>query len=296
MRYFSYFLLAYLAVIPISSLAEQQKKVVLTSFPIIADITRNVAKDLVEVVSLVPPGVDPHSYQAIPSDVIKIKSADLVLCNGLHLEESFMTFFSNLRDNVKIVEISDGVKLINISEKSDGGEPNPHAWMSVDNAIIYIRNVRKALEKLDPKNTKEYTRNSQDYEDKIKRTILPFKAKFDSMKEEDRWLVTSEGCLVYLAEYLGFKSLYLWPVNSDSERNPGQIRKVINLMRKHKIKFIFSEGTNSDKPAKQVAYETNASYGGVLYVDTLTKADGAAPTYFDLLRLSFKTITDRLTP
>ncbi|AHA28229.1 metal ABC transporter solute-binding protein, Zn/Mn family [Candidatus Liberibacter americanus] len=290
MRYLPYFLFLYLATNPFFSYAEQQKKIVLTSFPIIADMARNVAKDLIKVVSLVPIGADPHNYQAIPSDVIKIKNADLVLCNGLHLEEGFMNFFSSLRDNVKIVEISKGIKII----KNGESEPNPHAWMSVDNAIIYINNIRKALEELDPQNAKRYELNAQQYENTIKRTILPFKSKLDGLKEEDRWLVTSEECLVYLAEYLGFKSLYLWPINSHSEINPGQMRKVIDQMRKHKIKFIFSEGTNSDKPAKQVAYETNASYGGVLYVDTLTESDGPAPTYVDMLKLSFKTITDRL--
>ncbi|MBY7649550.1 MAG: metal ABC transporter substrate-binding protein [Candidatus Liberibacter europaeus] len=290
----SRFLFACLMIFPASSLAEQQKKVVLSSFSIIADMTQNVAKDLVTVISLVPPGTDAHTYQATPSDAIKIQKADIVLCNGLNLEGSFIKYFTN-RENTRVITVSDGVKPISVSDKSDGSDPNPHAWMSVKNAMIYIQNIRKALEEIDPEHAAEYERNAKAYEEEIVRTILPFKSKIDSIDPNNRWLVTSEGCMVYLAEYFGLKSLYLWPITSDSERSPSQIREVIKQMRKHKIKFIFSESTNSDQPAKQVAYEAKASYGGVLYVDTLSKPEGPAPTYLKLLTITLKTITDRLT-
>ena len=91
------------------------------------------------------------------------------------------------------------------------------------------------------------------------------------------------------------KELYLWPMNSDSQGTPQQVRKVIDKVRKNKIPAIFCESTVSQAPALQVARETNAAYGGVLYVDSLTEADGPVPTYLDLLRVTSETIVDALT-
>nr|5Z35_A Chain A, Periplasmic solute binding protein [Candidatus Liberibacter asiaticus str. psy62]5ZHA_A Chain A, Periplasmic solute binding protein [Candidatus Liberibacter asiaticus str. psy62] len=272
-----------------------QKKVVLSSFSIIGDITQNIAKDLVTVTTLVEAGNDSHSYQVTSADAIKIQNADLILCNGLHLEETFMKYFTNLKKGTKIITVTDGINPIGVSEDTSvDSEPNPHAWMSLTNAMIYIENIRKALTALDPSNAKKYELNAREYSEKIRNSILPLKTRIEKVDPEKRWFVTSEGCLVYLAEDFGFKSLYLWPINSDSERSPSMMRHAINQMRSHKIKFIFSESTNSDQPAKQVAYETNASYGGVLYVDSLSKPDGPAPTYLDLLRFSLTKIVDTL--
>ncbi|MEG8099277.1 zinc ABC transporter solute-binding protein [Candidatus Liberibacter brunswickensis] len=297
LRYFLCFFVLSLAIIPVPSSAAPRKKVVLSSFSVIGDITKNIAKDLLQLNILVKAGNDSHSYQVTPSDAIKIQNADLILFNGLHLEETFMKYFTNLKEGSKIVTVTDGVEPINISEDPNAGygEPNPHAWMSLTNAMIYIENIRKALTELDPDHAKEYKRNATEYANKLEREILPLKSKIDKIDPEKRWFVTSEGCLVYLAKDFGFKSLYLWPINSDSERSPLKIRDVINKMRLYKIKYIFSESTNSDQPAKQVANDTNASYGGVLYVDSLSKPNGPAPTYLDLLKLSLTKITDTLS-
>ncbi|AKK20364.1 zinc ABC transporter substrate-binding protein [Candidatus Liberibacter africanus] len=296
LRYFSYFLFVFFSIMPVSISAEQQKKVVLSSFSIIGDMTKNIAKNLVKVVTLVQTDQDSHSYQITSADAIKIQSADLILCNGLHLEETFMKYFTNLKKDTKIVTVTDGIKPISVSEDPNVDDnPNPHAWMSLTNAMIYIENIRKALESLDPSNAEEYARNAREYAEKIQTALLPLKNRIDMISPENRWFVTSEGCLVYLAKDFGFNSLYLWPINSDSERSPLKIRDVINKMRFHKIKFIYSESTNSDQPAKQVAYETNASYGGVLYVDSLSKSNGPASTYLDLLKFSVTKITDNLS-
>ena len=100
---------------------------------------------------------------------------------------------------------------------------------------------------------------------------------------DQRWLVTSEGAFSYLIRDYDMKELFLWPVNADEEGTPQQIQKVIDTVREHKIPVIFSESTISDKPQRQVARETGARFGGVLYVDSLTDEGGAAPTYLKLL-------------
>ena len=115
-----------------------------------------------------------------------------------------------------------------------------------------------------------------------------------TIPQEQRWLVTSEGAFSYLARDFGLSELYLWPINADNQGTPQQIRKVIDAMREHSIPVIFSESTVSPDPAMQVARETGANYGGVLYVDSLSGPDGPVPTYLDLLRITSETIVKGL--
>lgn len=270
-----------------SALANKPK--VLTTFTVIADLARNVAGDRAEVVSITRPGAEIHGYQPTPRDLLRARGADLVLWNGLNLERWFEKFFSRL-DGVASVVVSDGIEPIGIGEGAYSGKPNPHAWMSPDGVRVYIENIRAALATLDPDNAEIYAANASDYLARIDAAIVPLRQQLASIPDHHRWLVTSEGAFSYLARDLGLRELYLWPINADSQGTPQQVRKVIDAMREHAIPAIFSESTVSDKPARQIARETGARYGGVLYVDSLSKPDGPVPTYIDLLRVTIETV------
>lgn len=177
-----------------------------------------------------------------------------------------------------------------ISEGPYNGKPNPHAWMSAENALIYVDNIRDALSKYDPDNAATYQKNAESYKTKIRQTLDPLRAALAKIPADKRWLVTSEGAFSYLARDNDLKELYLWPINADQQGTPKQVRKVIDAIREHQIPTVFSESTVSDKPARQVARESGAHYGGVLYVDSLSAADGPVPTYLDLLRVTTETI------
>jgi len=191
--------------------------------------------------------------------------------------------------------VSDGVAPVGIGEGPYTGKPNPHAWMSPTAGLTYVDNIRDALIKHDPRNAETYRRNADAYKARIEATIAPIREKLNAIPEERRWLVTSEGAFSYLARDFGLKELYLWPINADQQGTPQQVRKVIDAVRKHKIPAVFSESTISPDPAKQVARETGAKYGGVLYVDSLSEADGPVPTYLDLLRVTAETIANGLS-
>lgn len=274
-------------------LAAAEKPKVITTFTVIADIAANVAGDRAEVNSITKPGAEIHNYQPTPRDILKASDADLVLWNGLNLERWFEKFLANL-GSVPSAVISDGVQPISISGGGYDGRPNPHAWMSPDNALIYVENIRKALSDIDPENAEAYAANAKAYSDKIRAEIEPMKAQIAALPAEKRWLVTSEGAFSYLARDLGLKELFLWPVNADAQGTPQQVRAVIDAMREHQVHVIFSESTVSDKPARQVAEETGAAYGGVLYVDSLSEADGPVPTYLELLKTTVSTIAQGL--
>lgn len=265
------------------------KKKVVTSFTIIADMAREVAGDAAIVESITRPGAEIHGYDPTPKDIVKAQGADLVLWNGMNLELWFEKFFSNVRD-VPSAVLTEGIKPIGISEGPYSGKPNPHAWMSPSNAIIYVENIRKALVKMDPVNERTYNTNAAAYAEKIRALNAPVREMLAKIPESQRWLVSSEGAFSYLCENYGLRQLYLWPINADAQGTPQQVRKVIDSVRANNIPVVFSESTVSDKPAKQVVKETGARYGGVLYVDSLTTKDGPAPTYLKLLEKNADTI------
>jgi manganese/iron transport system substrate-binding protein len=272
-----------------SPVAAQDKFKAVTTFTVIADIARNVAGDAAEVESITRPGAEIHNYQPTPGDIQRAQGADLVLWNGLNLELWFERFLRNLRD-VPSVVVSEGVEPMGIAEGPYTGKPNPHAWMSPVSAMIYVDNIRDAFMQYDPENAEVYKANAETYKALIQSTIEPITAELAAIPEAKRWLVTSEGAFSYLARDFGLRELYLWPINADQQGSPRQVRNVIDAVRANDIGVIFSESTISPDPAQQVARETGIRYGGVLYVDSLTEADGPVPTYLDLLRVTSETI------
>ena len=269
------------------------KKRVVTTFTIIAEMAQNVSGDAATVESITKPGSEIHGYEPTPGDIVKAQKADLILWNGLNLERWFEKFFRNVR-NVPSVVLTEGIEPIGIEEGPYVGKPNPHAWMSLQNATIYVENIRKALVKLDPVNEATYTANATAYTAQFKAIEGRVLAKIERVPEAQRWLVTSEGAFPYLARSLGLKQLFLWAVNADQQGTPQQVQKVIDSVRANKIPVVFSESTVSDKPARQIAKETGARYGGVLYVDSLSDAKGPVPTYLRMLEYDVETVVKGL--
>ena len=270
------------------------KKRILTTFTIIQDIAQNVAGDAAVVDSITKPGAEIHDYEPTPLDLVKAQDADLVLWNGLGLERWFEKFLQQVRD-VPSAVISAGIQPMSIGEGPYNGKANPHAWMSPANAIRYVENIREALVKIDPNNAATYNANAAAYTTKLKAVDQPVREKLGTISAAQRWLVSCEGAFSYLANDYGMKELYLWPVNADQEGTPQQVQKVVDTIRRNRIPVVFSESTISDKAMQQVAKETGARYGGVLYVDSLTDASGAAPTYMKLLETNADTIAKAFT-
>lgn len=268
---------------------------VLTTFTILADMARNVAGEHADVDSLTKPGAEIHGYEPTPRDIVKTQRASLVLWNGMNLERWFEPFFANVK-NVPQVVVTTGIEPMGITEGPYTGKPNPHAWMSPTNALRYVENIRAALAGIDPAHADAYAANAAVYSAKIRALEEPVRAQLSRIPETQRWLVTSEGAFSYLCRDYGLRPLYLWPINADAQGTPQQVRKVIDEVRAHRIPVVFSESTVSDKPARQVAKEAGASYGGVLYVDSLTDAKGPAPTYLALLQTNANTIVRAFLP
>lgn len=268
---------------------------VVTTFTVIADMARNVGGDAARVESITKPGAEIHNYQPTPGDLLKTRDAQLVLWNGLNLELWFERFFGRMKD-VPSAVVSQGVAPIAIAQGPYAGKPNPHAWMSPQAALIYVDNIRDALVQHDPAQAETYRRNAEAYKARITATLEPLRQQLQAIPEQRRWLVSSEGAFSYLARDLGLRELYLWPINADAQGTPQQVRRVIETVRAERIPAVFSESTVSAAPAEQVARESGARYGGVLYVDSLSAAEGPVPTYLDLLRVTTETLVKGLAP
>lgn len=269
-------------------------KRILTTFTIIQDMAQNVAGTAAIVESITKPGAEIHDYEPTPLDLVKAQDADLVLWNGLGLERWFEKFLQQVKD-VPSAVLTDGIEPMGIGEGPYTGKPNPHSWMSPANAIIYVENIRKALVKLDPANEATYNKNAAAYTTELRAVDEPVRKKLEVIPADQRWLVSCEGAFSYLIRNYNMKELYLWPVNADQEGTPQQVQKVVDTIRSSKIPVVFSESTISDKAMLQVAKETGARYGGVLYVDSLTSDDGPAPTYLKLLQFNADTIVKAFT-
>lgn len=271
----------------------QGKKKVVTTFTILADMARNVAGDKLEVESITRIGAEIHGYEPTPSDLTKAEKADLILYNGMNLERWFEQFYNNLGD-VPSAILTESIEPIPIAEGPYENKPNPHAWMSPQNALIYVENIRKAFVELDPDNADIYNANAEAYSNKLKAIDQDLQADLDSLPKNQRYLVSCEGAFSYLARDYELEEIYMWPINAEQQSTPKQIQGVIEEVKENSVPTVFCESTVSNEGQKEVAKATGARFGGDLYVDSLSTEDGPVPTFLDLLEYDARTITNGL--
>ncbi|WP_341953707.1 metal ABC transporter substrate-binding protein [Salinibacterium sp. TMP30] len=270
-----------------------QRPVVLTTFTVLADIAQNVAGEHLRVESITKVGAEIHGYQPTPGDIAKAADADLILDNGLNLEAWFAQFVDGLE--VPHVVVSEGVETINIAEDAYEGLPNPHAWMSPLNAQIYVDNMAAAFAELDPDNAADFAANAEAYKIELQTVNDELTTELATLAPNQRALITCEGAFSYLARDAGLSEHYLWAVNAEQQSTPRQVAAVIDFVRDNDVPAVFCESTVSDRTMQQVVEASDATFGGTLYVDSLSAADGPVPTYLELLRHDAQLIIDGLT-
>lgn len=267
----------------------QERKTVVASFTIMADMARQVAGDELEVISIVPPGAEIHEYAPTPRDILKARRADLILYNGMGLERWFQRFYQGM-DNVPVAVLTEGIDPIGLGEGPYSGRPNPHAWMTPQNGLIYVENIRRALVALDPARSDTYNRNARAYSERLEALDQSLRDAFSRIPAAQRTLATCEGAFSYLTRAYGFRERYLWAVNAEQEGSPQQVRRLIDDLNADEVPVTFCESTVNDRAMKQVTSETGAHYGGALYVDSLSRREGPVPDYETLLRYNARQI------
>lgn len=276
-----------------SDIGEGGKPVVLTTFTVLADIAENVAGDHLEVESITKVGAEIHGYEPTPGDIRRAAKADLVLDNGLNLEQWFEQFVTDL--DVPHAVVSEGVDELSITEDAYAGKPNPHAWMSPLNVQIYAQNMAEAFSELDPDHSEAYHDQAEAYSEKLQDVQDELVADLSALPKQKQALVTCEGAFSYLAKDAELTEKYIWPVNAEAQATPGQITSAIEFVEDNEVPAVFCESTVSPAPMERVVEATDADFGGTLYVDSLSAADGPVPTYLDLIRHDASVIAEALT-
>ena len=245
-----------------------------------------VAGEFCQVESITKAGAEIHDYEPTPDDLKRAQKAQLILNNGLGLERWFERFVDD--SPAQRADLSEGITAIPIAEGDYQGQANPHAWMSPTNGKIYVENIVRALSNLVPGHAKDFKANGDAYKKELDNISSHLIEELSTLPESQRTLVTCEGAFSYLCRDTNMKELYLWAVNAADEGTPQQIAKVVETVKAQQIPAVFCESTVSPKAMQQVADETGAvlktDEKNILYVDSLSEADGPVPTYLDLLQ------------
>lgn len=274
--------------------SESEKPVVLSTFTIIADMVSEVGGDKIDSISLTKPGAEIHGYEPTPSDLIQASKADILFENGMNLELWTEKLRASIPD-VPVVTVSEGVEVIDISGDAYAGKPNPHAWMSPAQGLVYVENIRQALTDLLPAEAEYFSARAEAYSEQIRAVDERLTSAMATLPDNNRALVSCEGAFSYLTADYGLEEVYLWPINAESQGTPQQVVRVIEIVNEREIPSVFCESTVEPRLQNEVAAATNARFGGVLYVDSLSPADGPAPSYLALLEHTANTIIEGLT-
>lgn len=285
------FLLGGCAVDAAPAAGTDARPLVLTTFSVLADLADTVGGGHVRVESITKIGAEIHGYEPTPSDLVRAQDADLILDNGLGLERWFERFLYSV--DAPHVVLSDGVEPVDIRSGDYTGRANPHAWMSPLAAQTYVDNTVSALAGLAPEHTADFEANGRRLKGELAGLLAGFREELAAL--DVAALVTCEGAFSYLARDAGLEEAFLWPVNADAEGTPRQIRDVIGFVEENDVPTVFCESTVNPSAQEQVALATGTELGGMLYVDSLSGADGPVPTFVDLIRHDLETITEGLS-
>ena len=268
---------------------------------IIADITKNIAGDKINLHSIVPVGQDPHEYEPLPEDVKKTSQADLIFYNGINLETGGNAGFTQLVENAKKKEnkdyyaVSEGVDVIYLEGQSEKGKEDPHAWLNLENGIIYAQNIAKRLSEKDPANKETYEKNLKAYVEKLSALDKEAKEKFNNIPEEKKMIVTSEGCFKYFSKAYNVPSAYIWEINTEEEGTPDQIKTLVEKLRKTKVPSLFVESSVDDRPMKTVSKDTNIPIYAKIFTDSIADKGEEGDSYYSMMKYNLEKIAEGLS-
>ena len=283
-----------------NSNTSEKLKVVATN-SIIADITKNIAGDKIDLHSIVPVGQDPHEYEPLPDDVKKTSQADLIFYNGINLETGGNAWFTKLVQNAKKEEnkdyyaVSDGVEVIYLEGQNEKGKEDPHAWLNLENGMIYAKNIAKQLSAKDPKNKDFYEANLKNYLEKLETLDKEAKQKFNNIPKEKKMIVTSEGCFKYFSKAYNVPSAYIWEINTEEEGTPDQIKTLVEKLRKTKVPSLFVESSVDERPMQTVSKDTNIPIFEKIFTDSVAEPGQNGDSYYNMMKWNLDKIAEGLS-
>jgi zinc/manganese transport system substrate-binding protein len=270
-----------------SAFAEPLK--VVASFTIIADFAKNVGGDRINLTTIVGPDGDAHVYEPSPADAVAMAGADVVLVNGLHFEGFLQRLVDASATKATIAVLTKGVTPINFkpefadADAAEGADTDPHAFQSIANAKIYVKNIADAFCTADAAGCDSYKANATAYNAKLDAVEGDVKAAIQSIPEEKRVVITSHDAFGYFEKAYGLTFLAPEGVSTESEPSAADVAKLISQVKQDKAAAVFIENITNARLIEQIASETGTKVGGTLYSDALSQPDGPASTYIDLM-------------
>lgn len=264
--------------------------VILTSTTILADITRQVAGDRLNIDSLLPVGSDPHSYQPTPQDIAKVSESKLIIVNGAGYETFLDPLLKNADGQRTLIEASAG-----ISPRKNAQGIDPHMWLDPDLVIQYVGNIRDALIQVDPTGEAAYKSNADAYTAALKKLDAWIVEQVDQIPAEKRLLVTNHEAFGYFADRYGFKVIgtVIESFSTDASPSAQQLAALIDQIKASKAPAIFLDASDNATLAQQIAAETGVKVITDLHLESLT--DGApAATYIDMMKYNVTQIVNAL--
>ncbi|MBI5975133.1 manganese ABC transporter substrate-binding lipoprotein MntC [Staphylococcus canis] len=270
---------------------------IVTTNSILYDMARNIAGDHADIHSIVPIGQDPHEYEIKPKDIQALTDADLIIYNGFNLETGNGWFNKALEqagkslDDDTVIQASKGVTPIYLNE-GQKSEKNidPHAWLSLDNGIQYVKNIQSAIESTDQEHQKDYQNHGEAYLSKLENLNKDSHNKFQDIPKPQRVMITSEGAFKYFAKQYDVLPGYIWEINTENQGTPEQMKQAIDFVNDHHIKNLLLETSVSDKSMKSLGEETGASIYGQVYTDSIGPKNSDGHSYYDMMKSNIDTI------
>ena len=258
---------------------------------ITTDLAKNIGGTHVKIEAIIKPGIDPHEFEPTPSDVKKVAKADLVLFTGKGME-GFLTKLEEAAGVTgKFVNVGEAVPTLMMTDEGRKVE-DPHWWHSVENMKRATRLVTDRFEQADPANRGYYTGREKEYLASLNELQRWSRVKVAELPSSRRKLVTSHDALQYFARDYGFTILPVKGISTAEEASSQHVKEIIGVIRSQGVKAVFFENNENSRAVNQIAAETGARTGGVLYSDGL--GDTEASTYDSMMRHNVSTIVDGL--
>ncbi|MFZ1378288.1 MAG: zinc ABC transporter substrate-binding protein [Saprospiraceae bacterium] len=274
-------------------LSYSQKINVIATASMWADMAKVIGGDMIDVSSIVPVGSDPHLYEPTPSDIGKIKSADLIFINGLTFESWLTKLINNISEEKKIVLLTKNIAPITSTEHK--GATDPHAWMDVENGISYALEICKALQKIDPFHEREFQFNFDIYKKQLEELHIYIKSRFDLIPKNKKVLITSHDAFQYFGRKYGLEIFSLLGVSTDADVQTNDLIKINEIIRLRNIPAIFIESTINPKIMQGIRSENNVKIGGKLYADSIGDENSEASTYLKMMKYNTDIISNALS-
>lgn len=293
-------LLATLALGLTATWAAAEPLKVVASFSILGDLARQVGGERIELHTLVGPDGDAHVYQPTPADAKTIAQANLVIVNGFGFEGWIGRLVKSSGYRGPVLVASTGIKTLKLKhDENDHGhghdsDVDPHAWQDLSNALYYVDNIAQALAKADPASQSVYQANAARTKQAIVALDGELKTALNSIAKERRRVVTTHDAFGYFARAYGIAFISPVGVNTDAEPSAADVGRIIKQIRREKIPAVFMESISDPRLLERIRQESGARIGGVLYSDSLSKADGPAPTYLEMMRHNARTLAGAL--